>query len=87
MDAQRIVALNIKRLRVLRGFAQDALAFEAKIDRTYVSRLERCMENPTVGVLSKLAEALQCRIVDFFDEEALAEPPPPPLKRGRKPKA
>ena len=39
---------------------------EAEIDRTYVSRLERNLENPTVLVLERLAEALKCKIDDLF---------------------
>jgi transcriptional regulator with XRE-family HTH domain len=47
------VAWNIRQLRVARGMAQEALAVDAEIDRTYVSRLERNMENPTVAVLER----------------------------------
>ena len=37
-----------------------------RIDRTYVGRLERNLENPTVLVLERLAEALKCKIADLF---------------------
>jgi transcriptional regulator with XRE-family HTH domain len=36
------------------------------VDRTYVGRLERGLENPTVGVLDKLAKALSVPISEFF---------------------
>ena len=55
---------------------------EAEIDRTYVSRLERNLENPTVLVLERLAEALKCKIADLFvhsGEGKIAT-----LKAGRK---
>lgn len=39
---------------------------DAQIDRTYVSSLERGLENPTVSVLDKLAAALSISIADFF---------------------
>lgn len=55
MDARKLVAWNLRRLRVARGIAQAALAVDAEIDRTYVSRLERNMENPTVIVLERIA--------------------------------
>jgi transcriptional regulator with XRE-family HTH domain len=51
MKAQALVAWNLRRLRVGRGFSLENLAVDAGIDRTYVSRLERGLENPTVGVL------------------------------------
>jgi transcriptional regulator with XRE-family HTH domain len=49
-----------------RGLSQENLAVDAEVDRTYVSRLERGLENPTVGVLEQLAEALNAGIVEFF---------------------
>ncbi len=51
MKAQALVARNIRRLRVGLGLSQEALAVDAGIDRTYVSRLERGLENPSVAVL------------------------------------
>jgi transcriptional regulator with XRE-family HTH domain len=38
------------------------LAVDAEIDRTYVSRLERGLENLTVAVLERLATALSANI-------------------------
>lgn len=86
MDAQALVAWNLRRLRVLRGLSQEALAVDADIDRTYVSRLERGLENPTVGVLARIAKALDAPIEEFFVEPAEGELPPQPLRKGRKPK-
>src|SRR4051794_20587945 len=57
-----IVARNIRRLRLERGLTQEALAVDAGIGRTYVSRLERGLENPTVSVVEKLARALSSNI-------------------------
>ena len=58
MKAQALVARNIRRLRVQAGLSQEALAVDAAVDRTYVSRLERRLENPTVGVLERIAKAI-----------------------------
>jgi transcriptional regulator with XRE-family HTH domain len=84
MKAQVVVARNIRRLRVQKGISQEALAVDAKIDRTYVSRLEREMENPTVAVLEKLAAALGSDIRDLFDGARVARGPIKPLPSGRK---
>jgi transcriptional regulator with XRE-family HTH domain len=70
-----IVARNIRRLRLERGLTQEALAGEAGIDRTYVSRLERGLENPTVAVLEKLARALSSNIEELFRAPGAAEAP------------
>lgn len=87
MDAQALVARNIRRLRVGRGLSQEVLAVDAGIDRTYVSRLERGLENPTVAVLERLAMAVGAPITEFFLAPEEDEPPPQPLPKGRRPRA
>lgn len=86
MNAQELVAWNLRRLRVARGISQEALAVDAEIDRTYVSRLERCMENPSVNVLERLARALDIEITTFFELPVSDEAPPANLRSGRKPR-
>jgi len=86
MDARELVALNLRRLRIARGVAQEALAIDAEIDRTYVSRLERNMENPTVAVLERLAHALEVEIAEFFVKPKPGAKTPPVLRKGRKPR-
>ena len=86
MDARNLVARNLRRLRVAKGLSQEALAVDAGIDRTYVSRLERGMENPTVAVLERLTQALDAKIVEFFVAPKPGEPPPQALPGGRRPR-
>lgn len=85
MRAQLLVARNLRRLRVAQGLSQEALAVDANVDRTYVGRLERGIENPTIGVLEKIARALTVPMSSFFDEEA-ARVRTAPLKGGRRPR-
>ena len=84
MDARVRVAWNIRRLRVERGVSQEAFAVDAGIDRTYVSRLERGMENPTVAVLEGIAAALGVEIEALFVRPQPGEEAPGPLPSGRK---
>lgn len=86
MKANVLVARNVRRLRVLRELSQEALAVDAKVDRTYVSRMERGLENPSVAVLEKLALALDTDMADFFDPTHVARGPIRPLAGGRKPR-
>lgn len=83
MKVQTIVARNLRRLRVGQGVSQEDLAVDAKVDRTYVSRLERAIENPTVLVLERLAKALNADVAEFFDRRAVARGPVNPLPGGR----
>lgn len=64
-----------------KGLSQEALAVDAKIDRTYVSRLERDCENPSVEVLERLAKALGADIRDLFEPKV---GPIKPLPGGRR---
>jgi transcriptional regulator with XRE-family HTH domain len=86
MKARALVARNLRRLRVRRKLSQEVLAVDAEIDRTYVSRLERGLENPTVAVLERLANALQTDLVEFFRVPLPGQPLPLPLRGGRRPK-
>jgi transcriptional regulator with XRE-family HTH domain len=86
MKTQALVARNLKKLRVKQRLSQENLAVDARIDRTYVSRLERGLENPTIAVLERLAKALDTRIVEFFTPLVFGEPPPRSLPSGRRSK-
>lgn len=66
MDTRQRVALNLRRIRVMRGISQDNLALEANVERSYVGYLERGSKNPTVTTLEKIAEALASDISEFF---------------------
>jgi len=86
MKASTLIARNIRRLRVARALSQEMLAVDAGIDRTYVSRLERGLDNPTVTVLEKLARAFSSNIEDLFWVPRAGEATPRPLKGGRQAK-
>lgn len=68
MDTKRNLAVNMKRLRRERGWSQEALADESDLDRTYISGLERLTKNPTITVVQRIANALQCRMGDLLDD-------------------
>ena len=54
-----VVAENVRRRRKAAGLSQEDLGFEAGLDRTYVSQVERRQRNVTIVVLAKLATALK----------------------------
>lgn len=58
MDWRAIVGGNVRRLRLERGLTQEQLAFEAKIDLTYVGGIERAVRNPSLLVMARIAETL-----------------------------
>jgi transcriptional regulator with XRE-family HTH domain len=87
MNGRKLAAWNLRKWRVRRELSQEKLAVDANIDRTYVSRLERGIENPTVALLDRLARALSIPILEFFRTPAPGERPPSPLRSGRKKRA
>jgi transcriptional regulator with XRE-family HTH domain len=84
MKARALVAWNLRRIRVEREISQDALAYEAEIDRAYVGGLERQAHNPTIDLLERLATALGVEIADFFAKIPKGSTPPKPLSAGRR---
>ncbi|GJD91397.1 XRE family transcriptional regulator [Methylobacterium hispanicum] len=84
MDGRARVAWHLRRLRVARGFSQEALAVDAGVDRTYVSGIERGSFNPTVEVLERLATALGCDVAELFAIPQADDEVPAPLRPGRK---
>jgi transcriptional regulator with XRE-family HTH domain len=84
MKAAEIVAWNLRRLRVLRGLSQEGLAADSGVDRSYMGRLERGHENPTIGVLERIANTLGVEIVELFRIPGRNETRPRPLSGGRR---
>jgi transcriptional regulator with XRE-family HTH domain len=84
MDGRTLVARNLRKLRVERGLSQDALAVDAGLDRSYVGRIERGLENPTVDTLDRFAKALGVAAAEFLLVPEKDEGPLPTLRRGRR---
>jgi len=55
----RVLAENVRLARKGLGLSQEALALETEIDRTYISGIERATRNPSLTLITKLAERLK----------------------------
>lgn len=86
MDVKKIIGWNLRYIRSERGLSQERLALEAQIDRSYVGRVERGMENVTVSTLEAMATALNVPVSALFVEPQADAEKPKGLKAGRKPK-
>ena len=53
--------ISLRELRKKAGFTQEELAFEAGIERNYVSLIELGRNQPTISVIFKLAIALNIK--------------------------
>lgn len=54
----RLLGLEIQRLRGAKGWSQEYLAEVANLHRTYISQLERGLKSPSVRVLYQITIAL-----------------------------
>ncbi|WP_049631207.1 helix-turn-helix domain-containing protein [Cellvibrio sp. pealriver] len=55
------LAVTIKSIRKQINLSQEQLALMANIDRSFISRLERGIANPSYLILLQLASALGCK--------------------------
>jgi transcriptional regulator with XRE-family HTH domain len=67
-DWPAIVGRNVRRLRQQKGLTQEQLAFEAKIDLTYMGGIERGKRNPSLMVMARIAQALSAPLSKLISE-------------------
>jgi transcriptional regulator with XRE-family HTH domain len=58
IDAKFDAIGNLRHLRHAKGLAQDDLAYEARVSRSYLSQLEKGAFYASLKIVGKLAEAL-----------------------------
>ena len=69
VDYRRILADNVKAARGRLALSQEALADEARIDRTYISGIERGKRNPSVIILARIAAVLGVEPANLLSRE------------------
>ncbi len=62
------IAVNLKNIRKSQNIAQEKLALEAGVDRTFVSKIERGVGNPSLEVLLRLSNRLGVSVADLLAE-------------------
>ncbi len=67
-DWRAILGRNVRRLRQQKGLTQEELAFEAKIDLTYMGGIERGRRNPSLLVMARIADALAVPLTRLLSE-------------------
>ncbi|MEO6404577.1 MAG: helix-turn-helix transcriptional regulator [Ferruginibacter sp.] len=69
MDIKNKVGKRIKELRTELKLSQEALAYDAEVDRTYITDVENGRRNVSVEILEKIIAALQVSISEFFNSK------------------
>jgi transcriptional regulator with XRE-family HTH domain len=75
MDLRQRFATNLRRVRHEKGISQEALAYEAGVDRAHVSKIERAVTYVGLEIMGKFAEVLKVDASEFLK---------PPARRARK---
>lgn len=57
---------RVRGLRTEQGLSQEAFAFKCKIDRTYISGIERGRRNPSLRNVHRIAETLGVSMAKLF---------------------
>jgi transcriptional regulator with XRE-family HTH domain len=71
MEIQVKIGLRIKELRIEKNLTQEAVAFKADIDRTFMNHVENGKRNISVETLEKVVcNGLEVTFKDFFDNDS-----------------
>jgi transcriptional regulator with XRE-family HTH domain len=62
----KALAANVRRLRKERGWTQDDLAAETKVEQAAISLIENGRANPTLLMLETIARALNVPFIELF---------------------
>lgn len=61
------LANNLVRLRKAQGLSQEELAHRSGVDRTFVSGVERCVRNPSLTTIGRIASGLGVDPQELFE--------------------
>ena len=86
-DPRRLLGLRVKELRALGQITQEELAERCGFFRTYLSRIESGLANPTLTALHALARGLGVELHTLLDPPTVVQVPrvrsSQPVSRGR----
>jgi transcriptional regulator with XRE-family HTH domain len=69
MNIQTTIGLRIKEIRTEKNLTQEAVAFKAEIDRTFMNHVENGKRNVSIETLEKLiCNGLEISFQDFFND-------------------
>ncbi len=69
---RQALAATVTEKRLALGLSQETLAYEAEVDRSYISQIERGQGNPSLHVLCQLAHRLNLPLRDIFTQHGFA---------------
>ena len=71
MRIQEAIGNRIREIRSSQNLTQEAVAFKAEVDRTYMNHVENGRKNISVLILEKIVcNGLELSITEFFNHES-----------------
>ena len=68
LNLMKALAVEVKRRRLELELTQEDLAGRTELDRPYISLIEVARKQPTLSVLHKLAEGLECSLAGLMEQ-------------------
>lgn len=62
----RSFAAELKARRMTLGISQEQLALRAEVNRTFVGKMETAKNQPTLAVMYRLSEGLECEMPELL---------------------
>ena len=69
MDLKEKIGVRITELRKAKNLSQQKFAYEADLERSFLSHIEKGRKNISVETLQRILEGLEIPIKEFFDSE------------------
>jgi transcriptional regulator with XRE-family HTH domain len=69
MTIQERIGKRVTQLRKEKKLSQQKFAYEADIERSYLTHIEKGRKNISIGTLERIFAALEVSFKDFFDHK------------------
>jgi len=69
MKLQEKIGIRITELRKIKKLSQQKFSYEADIERSFLTHIEKGRKNISVGTLQKIVNALGITLKDFFNDK------------------
>ena len=68
VDITKIISVNVKRYRQIKGISQEELSFLSGLHRNYIGMIERSQKKITVYNLQKISQALDVDVCELIKQ-------------------
>ncbi len=73
MTIQEKIGKRITELRKEKNLSQQRFAYEADIERSFLTHIEKGRKNISVGTLERIFSALEVSFKEFFDSKEFSK--------------